>query len=339
MYHPVAPVASGIVLKYNVTHGSAWANRVPSWRSGGPMMTDSARQSKTESHSPPILIDPSDERRILDFRPVGFRDVVVLGRYGYAKAHEALPRHCHGKMIEICYLESGQQTYYVDNEPHELHGGDLFVTFPNEPHGSGKSPEGKGVLYWLLLRVPRRPGRFLSLPPTESRTVIDRLLCLPARQFSGSDRVGRVLRRVFEAYDRVGDPLRVIDLRNLLLRFVLDVLEASRQSRPSVSPAIRRVQQAVSERLDKPIRVAELARLAHLSQSRFKARFKAEVGVPPADYALRQRIERAKAMLAEGDLPVTQIAARLGFSSTQYFATVFRRYTGKTPSDYRHGAR
>ncbi len=75
--------------------------------------------------------------------------------------------------------------------------------------------------------------------------------------------------------------------------------------------------------------------MAHLSLSRFKARFKNEVGLPPADFIMRGKIERARQLLAAGDLSVTQIAMRLGFSSTQYFATAFKRHTGKTPSQAR----
>ena len=61
----------------------------------------------------PVLIDPSEERRILDFRPLGFSDVVVLGRYRYAAVHPALGEHSHGTMMEICFLERGEQTYFV----------------------------------------------------------------------------------------------------------------------------------------------------------------------------------------------------------------------------------
>jgi AraC-like DNA-binding protein len=280
-------------------------------------------------------VNPSQERRILDFRPLGFHDVVVLGRYRYAEAHPALQLHSHGQMIEICYLESGQQSYSVGGKQFLLHGGDLFVTFPNERHGSDKSPEGKGMLYWMLIQVPRGTERLLSLGPVATRQVLDRLLRLPARHFPGGERVGRILRRVIGVFDRDQDPLRVVNLQNLLLRFLLDVLEASHDSHRRVSPEIRAVQQVIAENLDQALPIARLARVAHMSASRLKARFKAEVGVPPADYTMRQRIDRGKQFLRQGDLSVTEIALRLGFSSTQYFATAFKRYTGQTPSGYR----
>lgn len=62
---------------------------------------------------------------------------------------------------------------------------------------------------------------------------------------------------------------------------------------------------------------------AGLSETRLKARFKAETDVPPADYVMRRMIEVSKTLLV-GDQPVTDIAIGLGFSTTQYFATVFK---------------
>ena len=281
-----------------------------------------------------ILVDPSDERRILDFRPLGFRDVAVLGRYSYATAHGVLEDHSHGGMLEICFLESGEQTYVVGGIPYQLTGGDLFVTFPGEVHGTGQTPEGKGRLYWMLLFVPKGNRGFLALKPAEARTLIDQLLRLP-RHFRAAGDNKKTLDRIFEVFDRRDAPLRVADLRNLLLRFLLDVLDSAGRREPAFSPEMDQVCQFIQENLAQPLTVRQLARLVHLSQSRLKARFKAEVGIPPADFIMRQRVERSKEMLEAAEMNIADIAAALGFSTPQYFATVFRRYTGQTPSRFR----
>ena len=290
---------------------------------------------KTKSYFTPVLVDPSEDRQILDFRPLGFGDVAVVGRYQYAKACPALELHSHGKMVEICYLESGRQTYCVGEEKFHLSDGDLFVTLPNECHGSDRIPQGKGVLYWLLINVPDHDGRLLSLTQEETRIVLDRLLNIPIRQFFGGEGIGRILRRLIDVFERDEDPLRLVKLQNQLLSFLLAVLEASQNELRRVSPGIQAVQQMIAENLGEALSIRRLARAAHMSESRLKARFKAEVGVPPADYAMRQRIDRAKQFLRQSDLPVTEISLHLGFSTTQYFATVFKRYTAQTPSSYR----
>ena len=74
-----------------------------------------------------------------------------------------------------------------------------------------------------------------------------------------------------------------------------------------------------------------LARLVRLSPSRFKVRFLEEVGLPPREYVLRHKLGLAEQRLRRGE-SVTSVAHELGFSSSQYFATVFRRFAGHAPS-------
>ena len=96
-----------------------------------------------------------------------------------------------------------------------------------------------------------------------------------------------------------------------------------------------RVLRHIEGHLEEPLALPGLAERAGLSLPRFKSRFKQEVGIPPADYVLRCKIEAAKQRLAGSTVSVTDVAFELGFSSSQYFATVFRRYTRQTPGQYR----
>lgn len=283
---------------------------------------------------PDILINQSPERRILDLRALGFHDVLVLGRYHYSAAHAPLDQHCHGKLLEICYLEQGEQTYVVGDNRYDLAGGDVFLTFPNEPHGTGSAPESRGVLFWVLLRLPSRNRPFLGLSPRQSGQLKQSLLELPRRFWAGQQPAA-TLYRVFSVHDHQGTPLRILQLQNLLVRFLFDLVDAcSRQDRMP-SPLVRRVQEAVEGQPDQILRVSDLARIAGLSESQFQQRFKQEVGISPADYVLRRKVEAAKSLLDSGRLSVTQIAMELGFSTSQYFATVFKRYTGRTPTTFR----
>ena len=77
----------------------------------------------------------------------------------------------------------------------------------------------------------------------------------------------------------------------------------------------------------------KLAEIAGLSPSRFKASFKEEFGVPPAEYALRARVVEAHRRLSKPDATVIRVAFDLGFSFSQYFASVFRRFTNFTPRE------
>ncbi len=70
------------------------------------------------------------------------------------------------------------------------------------------------------------------------------------------------------------------------------------------------------------------------SATGFIKRFKYETGLTPADFFQRIKVEEARRRLAVPKAAITAIAFDLGFSSSQYFASVFKKYTGTTPREY-----
>ena len=83
------------------------------------------------------------------------------------------------------------------------------------------------------------------------------------------------------------------------------------------------------------IKVADLASLAGLSRGHFMRAFKQSTGSTVHAYVEQARLHRAKAMLLEGEAPLKQIAARLGFSDPSSFSLAFRRKTGMAPGRFR----
>lgn len=86
-----------------------------------------------------------------------------------------------------------------------------------------------------------------------------------------------------------------------------------------------------------PWTVNQLAAAAALSRSAFCERFTNTIGVAPMEYLLRWRMELAKELLRQSDLPVSEIAERVGYGSSSTFCVAFNRYGGQSPSRYRRG--
>jgi AraC family transcriptional regulator len=99
----------------------------------------------------------------------------------------------------------------------------------------------------------------------------------------------------------------------------------------------KKVAQYIDEHLPEDISLATLAELARLSPFHFVRAFKQSFGLPPHRYLSSLRMERAKSLLADPDVSVTQVAFNLGFSETSSFTTTFRKHTGLTPTAYRRG--
>jgi len=259
-----------------------------------------------------------------------------FGRYNYLNTQKSLPTHVHVDMIEICYLAKGSQEYFVGDETFRLFGGDIFLTFPNEIHGTGRTPEEKGILYWMVLKAPQKDKDYLGLSYFEAKAIFDRLLNIPVRLFKGNNECGRLLRQIFRIYFFSKDALVKIELNNLLISFFLNVIHSSEAAfNRRYSDYMMKTLYYIDENIFETINLEELAGHCNLSLSRFKHRFKEEVGIPPAEYIIRKKVEKAREFIDEETLSIKDIAYDLGFTSPSYFSTVFRQYIGYSPSLYK----
>ena len=283
---------------------------------------------------------PWKSRVRTEFSPekCGVPDVVHFGRYNYVRAGPGLSVHTHRQSMEFCFLVRGRQTYRVAGRYYRLAGGDVFVTLPDEPHSTGDAPEEKGVLYWFIVKIPDAAKPFLGLPRAEGRALRQALLALPARRFRGTKRAQAFLDQIADSYFAPKTPLRSVAMHNQFVALLLEMVAAAahrRDRQGSQAAALERITRLIEQNLAEPLSVTRLATEAGLSVPRFKVWFKEQTGVPPGEYVLRLRVEEARRRLAASDVSITTIGYDLGFSSSQYFATVVKRYTGRTPGQLR----
>ena len=91
----------------------------------------------------------------------------------------------------------------------------------------------------------------------------------------------------------------------------------------------------ITEHMDQPISLEQMARHVSLSPYHFSRLFKRETGYTPHQYLVIVRINAAKYYLKSTNLSIKQITQRCGFSSESNFCAVFKRFTGHTPGAYR----
>jgi AraC family transcriptional regulator len=109
-----------------------------------------------------------------------------------------------------------------------------------------------------------------------------------------------------------------------------------RISRGGLGPArLRRITDLVHARLEDELGLDELAQSVGLSTAHFARMFRRSTGETPHQFVLRQRLERAKAMLRAPDARILDVAVACGFKTQQHFAQVFRDVCGVSPTRYR----
>lgn len=102
---------------------------------------------------------------------------------------------------------------------------------------------------------------------------------------------------------------------------------------------LRRVNEHIDDRLCDDLRLGDLAALIGMSEFHFSRQFKRTTGLAPHQYLVRRRVERAKRLLRETDMPVAEVALNSGFAHQSHLSNWFRRAVRTSPARYRAALR
>lgn len=284
----------------------------------------------------PILIATSQPHLLAGFhadRPdPSIPEIVHLGEQ-WASRRLFIPRHTH-PVWEFYLQISGVSRWEAQGHTYTLMPGGFFAAPPGLPHQMHDRPQGKHHFFFAALDLAPVLARLPALapgwdPPSVRFQEEGGALLPPFRQ---------LVREVSLALPH----------RTAGLRLALDalVLEASRLCVPAAGPtpaaplagrhpAVRRAKELLDHQPGQAWRLADLSQMAGVSAHHLVECFTREVGVSPRRYLLGVRIRSAQEMLAGSDLPITEVALELGFSSSQHFAATFKRLTGESAQEYR----
>jgi AraC family L-rhamnose operon regulatory protein RhaS len=304
--------------------------------------------SRPQSGSATNKSRPSAERRsaiwYADEAPLGptlLPEMPSLGRAPISTLRLDRARTYDGTDIfELAFVSRGGNEWRIRDgtDTQRLVAGDLLVAGPNwrpTDHSRAATP---GEICWLTLR--RDPAAGLpGLSRAETDEIGTALTAVAGRVLRGTPAMPSLFGRLADEH-RLNDRFAPLAARGALHSLIAEILRAATGAgitaeRPAPSERIAAIMAMIDERLAEPLRVTQLAASAHLGLGQFHARFLAETGHTPADYRARRRLSKAQELLAEPDLTITDIALTLGFSTSQYFATFFRRFTGLSPRDFR----
>jgi AraC family transcriptional regulator len=149
--------------------------------------------------------------------------------------------------------------------------------------------------------------------------------------------------RKFEAALSAPAPLGRLYGETLGCALAIEILRWQRGNRDFLRPArgglsafqLRRVAAFIEDHLAEEIGLARLADLVHLSPWHFCRAFRQSTGAPPHRFLVQSRIERAKRLLADRSVSVTEVALAVGFGGSTQFARAFRAAVGVSPREYK----
>ncbi len=252
--------------------------------------------------------------------------------------------------IEIHFLESGTMPYGQQDKQMELQPNNLTITRPWEIHKVGNPTIGMGKFYWLILDLNvRRPHQnwtwpdWIILAPKD----LEKLTTILRQNEKVCWKADKKIRECFQKIGKVLDAdserdksSRIRLLVNNLLLLLLDLLvvdevslnEELTNSSRSVKLFLKELEINLSENWT----VEKMAESSGVGLTRFTHHCKQLTNLTPMKYLMLKRIEKSKRMLRnQSDLSISDVAYLCGFSTSQYFATIFKKQEKCTPVMYR----
>lgn len=268
-------------------------------------------------------------RTVLTEKELGIPGVYSFGRQVLRKAEQPLPPHTHTNCFEIAFLASGNISFYMGGRTFNLSGGDAFITFPNELHSTNSIPMSAGELYYIKLDFVHNKN-VLFLSEQYAYHIQERLKRIKSRNIkTDNDNTLKSIQHAFGLCQRKNPYYAAL----CITMFLEQLLEFSESPFCALTPDIGAALNWIYDHLTEDISLEELARISNLSESQFKHKFKKQMGSSPRDFINHEKIIYSTKIMGEKG-KITDLAYDLGFSSSNYFATVFKKYTYMTPTEY-----
>ncbi len=241
----------------------------------------------------------------------------VFGYCGYVR-HERPLRCNQHKEAELIYIEQGSCSFRAGNARYELRGGHTLILAPNTPHML--KPHTRISLYTCIFNAP--PAVFDSSQR-----------CLDLESENWAD---RWFHELYQAGKLPLDDNRAI-CQGLLYALLqrIELVEKHRSRQDTLHPALKRAVRFLNRHCTRDMEVSELADVAMVSGSYLTSLFAETFECGPLQYQQHLRLEYAARLLTNRSLSVKEIAFQCGYGDANYFARLFRRRKGMSPSAWR----
>ena len=242
--------------------------------------------------------------------------------------------HTHNEH-ELYFLLGGQRRYFIRHSIYDLTPGNLILI-------------PKGVLHKTVSKNSQGYDRFVlffsdedvrSLSGEKGYEYLLEMGCvqLPADTVQTITRQLKQMQQEFTSQSH----LHTVYLEAQLQLILLTVLRRGTQQpkcMENTAEKIQKVAQYMNQNFHLPITLHDAAQMACLEDTYFSKQFKALTGFGFLDYLTQLRLQEAQRLLRTTSLSLSDISEMCGFSGSNYFGDVFRRYTGRSPNAYRKEA-
>lgn len=247
--------------------------------------------------------------------------------------------HMHDEW-ELYFLISGQRRYFMGHTIYDISPGNVIIVPGMQLHRTvnlGSKGYDRHIVYFPQEYIQD----FAALVGSERSDVINSDVINNGGCFQLPRNIVWQLQKIFEQMEQEfsePDHWTQPSAKQLLSNILLSIIRYGKQKEPcqeETAGNIQTVARYISEHYADTLTLEDAAQLAHMEKTYFSRRFKALTGFGFLEYLTQTRIRAAEKLLSETELSIVDIAELTGFSCSNYFGDVFRRYKGVSPTAYR----
>lgn len=275
-------------------------------------------------------------KKVLTYDKHQIKGLKNFAHWNLSRAIVPTPLHHHSDIVEIHCLIKGKRLTQVNDREHTIVGGELFITYPYEAHSTGSLPQSPCEFYAFQIDFKFR-DELLGLNREYSYALHGILTGLKDRHLKFSPNDGYLLKQAFsfickgtQEDNRTGVQYLCCFLFNLA-----NLKPVNQEDNHTIDVNMQKVLDYIEEHYKETMQLKDLAAISGYSLSRFKIKFKECVGTTPAEFMSLRKIEYAKKQLEITDVTITELAFEVGFSSSNYFCSVFKKLCNMGPGEYR----
>ena len=240
---------------------------------------------------------------------------------------------------ELVYADKKNLFITAGAKEIELEAGQMYLHKPNEFHNircDGKRAANSIIISFdcstpELMNVA---GRVITLGENERRLIGS---VVKEASASFSTPLGNPYTNVMELSRAGGfgtQQMIRLSVEMLLIRLIRENINEGPVKIKKNNALLAQIIDFLWENVEKKLTFEDILKHFNLSASVVKKIFREQMGCGIMDYFVRLKIDKAKELIREENYTFTEIAEILGFNTSQYFTTVFKRISGMTPSEY-----
>ena len=278
----------------------------------------------------------TENRSIIDLASEGLEGFEVIGYYNYLQSFGEIPKEKFDQLFELIFIEKGIQQYEVEDIQFEIQGNEGMIIQPGEIHSTNNQPEQKGSAYWMIFSSnPKKISKGLNISYNEANEIINIFRNNYDRIFHFNEETKKYLKLIFSTKE-VNPIIKTLKIKTFLINIFLEIFRSIRyrnEQRQYSLPVMKSLD-FIRSHIREKITLDRIAGVSGISVSYLKYLFKKETGLTPMHYVNREKIKLSSTLLSDSDAKITDVAFELDFSTSQYFATVFKKYTGISPKEW-----